>query len=190
MRRRSLYGSLVSLGRELRRLAGERRLAEDLIREHEGLSLGRGVEIRSPARLRLGKRVTIENGVLLHCGGMEWSGGRGGIAIGDDTYVGPKAVLFGAGGIDLGVRVLISPGVVISSHQHSFTRVDQAIGLQPVEFGAVVIEDNVWIGSNATILPGVSIGAGTVVGAGAVVTRSLPRRVLSAGVPARVVRDL
>jgi acetyltransferase-like isoleucine patch superfamily enzyme len=121
---------------------------------------------------------------------MEWSGGRGGITIGDDTYVGPKAVLFGAGGIDLGGQVLISPGVVITSHQHSFTRVDQAIGEQPVEFAAVVIEDNVWIGSNATILPGVNIGTGTVVGAGAVVTRSLPRRVLSAGVPARVVRDL
>jgi acetyltransferase-like isoleucine patch superfamily enzyme len=187
---RSLYRSLVSLGRELRLLAGERRLAEGLIREHEALWLGRGVEIRSPERLRLGKRVRIENGVLLHCGGMEWSGGRGGIVIGDDTYVGPKAVLFGAGGIELGERVLISPGVVITSHQHSFTRGDQAIGLQPVEFAAVVIEGNVWIGSNATILPGVSIGAGTVVGAGAVVTRSLPGRVLSVGVPARVVRNL
>ena len=61
---------------------------------------------------------------------------------------------------------------------------------QPVEFAAVVIEDNVWIGSNATVLPGVKIGSGTVVGAGAVVTKSLPDRVLAVGVPDRIVRDL
>jgi acetyltransferase-like isoleucine patch superfamily enzyme len=121
---------------------------------------------------------------------MEWSREGGWISIGDDTYVGPKAVLFGAGGIDIGSQVLISPGVVITSHQHSFTDTDRPMSAQPMEFAAVVIEDNVWIGSNATVLPGVRIGSGSTVGAGAVVTTSVPRRVLSLGVPARVVREL
>ncbi len=190
MRLRSFPGALASLGAELRRLAGQRRLIDRLMSQYEGLRLGPYVEIRSPERLRLGKRVAIENGVLLHCGGTEWSREHGWISIGDDTYVGPKAVLFGAGGIDIGSQVLISPGVVITSHQHSFTDADRPMSAQPMEFAPVVIEDNVWIGSNATVLPGVRIGSGSAVGAGAVVTKSLPRRVLSLGVPARVVREL
>jgi acetyltransferase-like isoleucine patch superfamily enzyme len=121
---------------------------------------------------------------------MDWSREEGWISIGNDTYVGPKAVLFGAGGIDIGSHVLISPGVVITSHQHSFAHPDRPMSEQPVEFAAVVIDDNVWIGSNATVLPGVKIGSGSVVGAGAVVTKSLPGRVLALGVPARIVREL
>jgi len=121
---------------------------------------------------------------------MEWSREQGGISIGDDTYVGPKAVLFGAGGIEIGSQVLISPGVVITSHQHSFAEADRPMRAQPTEFAAVIIEDNVWIGSNATVLPGVRIGSGSAVGAGAVVTKDVPKRVLSLGVPARIVREL
>jgi acetyltransferase-like isoleucine patch superfamily enzyme len=121
---------------------------------------------------------------------MEWSREQGWISIGDDTYIGPKAVLFGAGGIDIGSQVLISPGVVITSHQHSFIDADRPMNAQPMEFAPIVIEDNVWIGSNATVLPGVRVGSGSVVGAGAVVTKNVPRRVLSLGVPARVLREL
>lgn len=174
----------------LLRLARERRLADRLRRQYEGLRLGAYVEIRSPERLHLGSRVIIDNGALLHCGGMEWSQGRGSISIGDDTYIGPKVVLFGAGGIDIGSHVLISPGVLVTSHQHSFVVADKLMSAQPFEFSAVVIEDNVWIGGNATILPGVRIGSGTVIGAGAVVTKSLPPSTLALGVPARIVRRL
>ena len=180
----------MALVAEFGRLAGHRRLVDRLQRQHEGLRLGLWVEIRSPAHLRVGKRVMIDNGALLHCGGMEWSQGRGGISIGDGTYIGPKTVLFGAGGIEIGSHVLISPGVLITSHQHRFVPENGPMYSQPVEFGTVVIEDNVWIGGNATILPGVRIGSGSVVGAGAVVAKDVPSRTLALGVPARVVRGL
>lgn len=181
---------MVAILGEILLLSRDRELAHKLLRQREGLHLGRWVEIRSPERLHLGKRVVIDSGVPLHCGGMEWSQGRGGISIGDDTYVGPKAVLFGAGGIQIGSRVLISPGVLITSHQHRFVNADEPIASQPAEFNSITIEDNVWIGGNAVILPGVKIGSGSVVGAGAVVTKSVPRRTLAIGVPARVVRQL
>ncbi|MEK6303072.1 MAG: acyltransferase [Acidobacteriota bacterium] len=167
-----------------------RRLRTILLKQNSGLSLGKRVEIRSPDRLRLGKDVMIDSGVLLHCGGMEWSGGEGGILIGDATYVGPNSVLFGAGGIEIGGSVLISPGVVITSHQHTFAQRDLPIRLQPSEFAPVLIEDNVWIGSNATILPGVRIEKGSVIGAGAVVTHNVPAGSLYVGVPARFLREL
>ncbi|NTV62282.1 MAG: hypothetical protein HGA65_01930, partial [Oscillochloris sp.] len=54
----------------------------------------------------------------------------------------------------------------------------------------VVIEDGVWIGAGALILPGVTIGAGAIVGAGALVTKSVAPDTVVGGVPARVIRTL
>jgi len=57
-------------------------------------------------------------------------------------------------------------------------------------YGDIVVEDNVWIGSNAIILEGVRIGKNSVVAAGAVVTRNVPENVVVAGVPAQVIKML
>jgi acetyltransferase-like isoleucine patch superfamily enzyme len=154
----------------------------------EGVRIHPTVDIRGPEHLVLGPRVFVDYGVVLHCGGQDWSGGRGSVAIGADTYVGPHAVLFGAGGIAIGDAVLISPGVVVTAQQHGFETPDVDIRDQPLRFAPVVIERDVWIGANATILPGVRLGHGSIVGAGAVVTTDVPAMTLVLGVPARVSR--
>jgi serine acetyltransferase len=174
--------------RQARDLFGRWRLRQRLLARHQGLRLGPGVVVRSPERLTLGRDVVVDAGAVLHCGGMDWSpGGR--IVMGDRVYVGPHAVLFGAGGIDVGSDVLISPGVVITSHQHTFGQPNRPMREQPIEFAPVVIEDDVWIGANAVILPGVRLGRGCVVGAGAVVTRDVIPGGVAIGVPARVGRE-
>ena len=68
---------------------------------------------------------------------------------------------------------------------------DRALDIreQPLQFARVVIERNVWIGANATVLPGVRLGEGAIVGAGAVVTSDVPPGTLVLGVPARVIRE-
>jgi galactoside O-acetyltransferase len=147
------------------------------------------VDVRAPERLELAPGVFVDYGVVLHCGGQEWSGGEGRIALGANTYVGPNAVLFGAGGIEIGDAVLISPGVVITSQQHSFALPGVDIRDQPLRFASVIIERDVWIGSSATILPGVRIGHGSVIGAGAVVAADVPPKSIALGVPARVSRE-
>ncbi len=173
-----------------RAAVGEQRAHARLQAQNKGLTLGQNVEVRSPQHLKLGRDVQIDKGVLLHCGGMDWSEGKGHIHIGDASYIGPNCVLFGAGEIEIGAHVLISPGVIIASHQHTFARRDIPMSEQTSEFAPVVIEDNVWIGSNATIIPGVRVGTGAVIGAGAVVTRDVAANSLVLGVPARAVKQL
>jgi acetyltransferase-like isoleucine patch superfamily enzyme len=178
-----------SLSGTLRGRVGRSRARRRLLRREEGVRIHPTTDIRSPDRLVLGPQTFIDCGVVLHCGGMDWSPPDGGIVIGARSYIGPNCVLFGAGGIEIGESALISPGVVITSHQHTFARGDVHIRDQPLEFGRVLIEEDVWIGANATILPGVRLGRGSVVGAGAVVTREVPPGTLVLGVPAEVARE-
>ena len=173
----------------VRQSVGRERMRRELMQRGEEVRIAHSVEIRGPERLRIGHHTMVDVGVVLHCGNPEWSPADAGITIGPHSYVGPNSVLFGGGGIEIGESVLLSPGVMIVSHQHTFARRDVDTRLQPLDFGRVVIERDVWIGANATVLPGVRVGAGSVVGAGAVVTRDVPSGKLVLGVPARVARD-
>lgn len=166
----------------------EVREREQLRRRFPTLEIARDVSIRSPERLRVGEGVMIDVGAVLHCGGLGWAP-EGGIVLGDRCYIGPRAVLFGGGGIEIGADTLISPGVMIVSHQHSFRQRELSIREQPLRFGRVVVGRNVWIGANAVVLPGVRLEDGVVVGAGAVVTRDIPAESVALGVPARVVGE-
>jgi len=179
-------GTLLS---EFRTEVARERLRRTLQSQAPGIRIDRSVEVRSPERLNLARDVMVDSGVLIHCGGMEWSGGSGGISIGERSYVGPNTVLFGAGGIEIGELVLISPGVVITSHQHTFERRKEPIREQPMQFEKVTVERDVWIGANATVLPGVTLGQGCVVGAAATVTRDVPPGAVVLGTPARIARE-
>ena len=179
---------MIPLLSDLRAAMGRLRDRRALEGRFPGCSIDCSAVVRSPEHLALGAGVVIDHGALLHCGGMEWAPG-GHVEVGPGSYIGPNAVLFGAGGIRIGAHCLISPGVVITSHQHTFTDRVLPMAKQPLDFGEVVLEDDVWIGSNATVLPGVRIGRGAIVGAGAVVVRDIPAGAVALGVPARRVRD-
>jgi acetyltransferase-like isoleucine patch superfamily enzyme len=87
-------------------------------------------------------------------------------------------------GIRFGSRIEIGPGAKILSVNHDLHDLYQSVEAPPI-----VIEDGVWIGANAVILPGVHIGEGSIIGAGAVVTKDVPAGVVAAGNPCRVIRE-
>lgn len=94
------------------------------------------------------------------------------IRIGDQVFINANGVFLDAFDITIGHHVFIGPGVGIYTSHHAQ---DAAQRRQYLEYGApVVVEDDVWIGGGAIVLPGVTLGRGSIVGAGAVVTRSVP----------------
>lgn len=88
------------------------------------------------------------------------------------------------GGVEIGENVSISQGVTILTADHDMNTVEM-LGRQR----SVIVENYVWIGTNATILPNVRIGLGAVVATGAVVTRSVEKFNVVAGVPSRVIKE-
>ena len=92
--------------------------------------------------------------------------------------------------VTIGQKVFISENVTIrDSDDHTLLSMENGVVCQKNgKTAPIMIQDNVWIGMNATILKGVTIGSGSVVAAGAVVTKDVPPHCLVAGVPARVIK--
>jgi acetyltransferase-like isoleucine patch superfamily enzyme len=95
-----------------------------------------------------------------------------GASFGDRVFINQGCYFLDLGGITLGNRVMIGPGVTLSTAGHPVQLADR---YSFVTHAPIVIEDDVWIGAAATVTPGVTIGRGSVVGAGAVVAKDVPR---------------
>lgn len=113
------------------------------------------------------------------------------IHIGANVTINDFVHIWGGGGVTIGDGTMIASGAKIISQTHDADALK--VGLtyfQTSVTAPVVIGSNVWIGSNACILPGVNIGENCIVAAGAVVTHDVPRNTVVAGVPARTLRTI
>lgn len=105
------------------------------------------------------------------------------LEIGDNVFINTGAVLEDAGGIKIGDGTHIGCKTVIMTTDHKYEENLKTVTLKPVAIGK-----DVWIGANASILPGISIGDGAVIGAGAVVTSDVEPYSVVAGVPAKKIK--
>lgn len=94
-----------------------------------------------------------------------------GASFGERVFINQGCYFLDFGGITIGDRVLIGPGVTLSTAGHP-VEVEERFDF--ITHAPIVIEDDVWIGAAATVTPGVTIGRGSVVGAGTVVARDVP----------------
>ncbi len=119
----------------------------------------------------------------------------GSIRVGDDVHLGMRPTLNATRScIRIGNKVMFGPEVTIRGGNHRTDIVGRFMfdvreaDKRPEDDLGVVIEDDVWVGTRAVVLHGVTIGRGSIVAAGAVVTKSVPPYAIVGGVPARVLR--
>jgi acetyltransferase-like isoleucine patch superfamily enzyme len=133
---------------------------------------------------------TMEFGNSVFIGAQAMIQGRfdGSCRIGNHVWIGPMAY-FDARNLVLEDYVGWGPGAKVLGSQHTGDPVDVPIIATPLFIKPVVIGFGADIGANATILPGVRVGANSIIGAGAVVNQDIPDYAVAAGVPARVLRS-
>jgi acetyltransferase-like isoleucine patch superfamily enzyme len=129
-----------------------------------GKPVDESVTVFPPFYSDFGKNITLGRGIFINAGCKLQD--QGGIVIGDDSLIGHNTVM-------ATLNHDLAPGRRADMHP-----------------APIIIGRNVWIGSNATILPGVSIGDNAVVAAAAVVTKDVPQNAIVVGSPARIVRSV
>lgn len=110
----------------------------------------------------------------------------GDVIIGSRSRIGLGNTIIGP--VRIGNDVNLAQGIVVSGLNHNYTDPSQTIISQGVTTAPITIEDDVWIGANAVILAGVTIGRHSVIAAGSVVTRDVPPLTLAGGCPARPLK--
>lgn len=150
---------------------------------------GRGCKIYGSVRMDtppyrrfvLGRRSVVESFCCIN-------NAVGDVIIGDNTRIGLHSTVIGP--VKIGSNVNLAQGIVVTALNHNFIDCAKRIDEQGVSTAKVTIGNDVWIGANATVLPGVTIGNHCVVAAGAVVTKDVPSYSLVGGVPARTLKKL
>lgn len=110
------------------------------------------------------------------------------ISVGENFYTNHNVTILDGAKVTFGDNVFIAPDCMFSTAGHSIDTEQRNLGLEialPITVG-----DNVWIGTNVSVLPGVTIGSNVVIGAGSVVNRNIPDGVIAAGNPCRVIRKI
>jgi acetyltransferase-like isoleucine patch superfamily enzyme len=157
-----------------------------------GLRVGPGtllprIRVTWPHQVSLGARCVLEPDIFFRFNGI-WESGPA-ITIGDDSFIGTGCEFNARKKIAIGSHALIASGCRFIDHDHGYSSRTQPMAEQ-VDGGEdpIILENDVWLGVNAVVLKGVTIGRGAIVAAGSVVTKSIGAYEMWAGVPARKIR--
>lgn len=204
-------GATLDLARVAALMAARGALIRPRLGRASGLFLvGKGTTLRNLKYLECGKNVILEDYVEIQALSLKGItignnvslgrhsivrptgnyGGRigGGLKVGDGSSFGPYCWIGCSGFISIGRNVMVGPKTSFFGENHVFDAIDLPIREQGVEWGPITVEDNVWIGGHAVIMPGVRIGTGAIIASGAVVTRDVPPYAIVGGVPAKTIK--
>ncbi len=164
-------------------LIAERLKCKDLCHEYNLLppsQTERRTEILQHLLGRTGRRFLIEQPFYCDYGYN--------IELGEDFYANVNCVILDEAKVTFGDNVFIAPNCGFYTASHPFDVEQRNSGLEyarPINIG-----NNVWIGAQCCILPGVTVGDNSIIGAGSVVTKDIPANSIAAGNPCRVIREL
>ncbi|MBN2614582.1 MAG: acyltransferase [Bacteroidales bacterium] len=149
---------------------------------------GKGSLIRRHTRMdvlpfndfSLGSQSTIEDFSTIN-------NGVGPVLIGDRTRIGMSNVLIGP--VTVGNDVMFAQNIVLSGLNHGYEDISLPPSKQPVETKPIVVEDEVWIGANAVVTAGVTIGKHSIIAAGCVVVKDVPPYSIVGGNPGKIIKQ-
>ena len=110
------------------------------------------------------------------------------VFVGKDLFMNFGCVILDCAEVHIGDSVLCGPNVQIYTATHPLDAKERASGIESAK--PIKIGNRVWLGGGAIICPGVTIGDDAVIGAGSVVTKSIPPKVLAAGNPCRIIKEI
>jgi galactoside O-acetyltransferase len=176
----------------------------------KGVSFAANIILRHPNRIHFGDRIVISEGCILDARNEDSdysvvigndvilsnhvmiSCKYGSIKIGDYTGINAQTIVQSTNQcpVSIGEDVIIGPRCyIVGGGNYNTDRLDIPIRQQGIiNDGGVIIEDNIWLGANVTILGGVKMEKGSIVAAGAVVVDSVPQEVICGGVPAKIFK--
>ena len=182
-------------------MTGFARLVKSEYMSRKFKSCGKDVRFFSPYNIVGEKNITIDEhftsdaGLVLQC----WDEYEGEkfcpeISIGKDVFLGKRCHIAAINKISIGDNLLTGSNVNISDHSHGKICQDD-INFPPIKRrlytkGEIIIGNNVWLGDNVCVLPGVTIGDNVIVGANSVVTKDIETNTVAAGVPAKEIKKL
>ena len=138
-------------------------------------------EVDLSPRLKLGRGVVISSFTKLKAV-------DGPVEIGSNASIGPGCFISsGLAGIKIGDDAMIAANTVIVANNHIYDRLDVPIRIQGIRSAGIVVENDVWIGANATLLDGSHVCSGSIITSGSVVSGRIPPRMIASGNPAKVI---
>lgn len=170
----------------------------------DDVRIAAGVQCRGRSRVTLGSRVCLQPWCFLTGSGtveiaddvdfgpytfFSTGGEDGLVRVGSHSHTAPGCALYGGGRLVLGEYCNIAAHVVLATVQHDPARHDVPMARAPSQAGPIILERDVWIGANATVMMDVVIAEGCIIAANAALTRSTEPYGLYGGVPARRIRD-
>jgi len=166
--------------------------------------IGKNIKVLGNKKdLRFSRSVSVQDNVFIQVNGIFTLGDRsmikrdayiiinnGKLDVGNNSAIGKRSeITLNGGRISIGNFVRIASNVFITNANHEFSNKDIPIMDQGIATGDVIIEDDVWIGHGAIILPGINIGKGAIIAALSVVTKNVPAFTIAGGNPARVIKE-
>ncbi|HOK41808.1 MAG TPA: acyltransferase [bacterium] len=177
---------------------------------YPNVTIGKNSRIESKAILKTykGKLIIGENSIIMKYSYIDCShskinigsncviqpfalllGHTGLIKIGDFTWINSFTTLAAYGEIEIGRYCGIAGHTIILAESHSYENPEDIMMLQPLEKRKVIIQDNVWIGANCTILGNVCIGEGSIIGANSFVNKDIPPYSIAVGSPVKIIKN-
>ncbi|WP_075342094.1 acyltransferase [Tenacibaculum agarivorans] len=153
-------------------------------------SIGNNVSINALSKkgIKIGDNFTLKDNCIIDCTGVIRDLGEG-LSIGDNVGISENCFIQVRGEVIIGNNVIFGPSVSIFSENHNHDDVNQTIVSQGETRKGVIIQDNVWIGTKATILDGVVVGEGSIIAANSVVTKNVEPYTVVAGIPAKTIKS-